>query len=259
MYFYIYDTFVNQKKYEREIGAIETRLTDLGISGKIGRLNAFSNARGLIRDELRHGAQTIVVVGNDDTIAKVIEGIEDTKLTLGIIPLGDSLSIASALGIPFGVDACDVLAKRITQKIDLGKVNGRYFLTQLQILRGKLTMEADGCCKISTLSADCELIVRNLRRTDSLVAQSQSGNPKDGFLDALIMPKTGMFENLFSRGKKQKISTAASVIPLRTMIVTSEEPVAILADGREFRHNNLSIEVVPEKLKVITGRERVFA
>ena len=88
MYFYIYDSFLHDKRFERDLAAIETRLTDLGVSGKIGRLTPFVSARGLVRDEARRGAQTVVVVGNDATVAKVVEGLGEEKVTLGIIPVG---------------------------------------------------------------------------------------------------------------------------------------------------------------------------
>lgn len=75
MYFYLYDSFVAEKKYERTIALIESRLVDIGISGKVGRMTPFTNPRNLIRDEIRCGAKTIVIVGNDETIVKVLDGV----------------------------------------------------------------------------------------------------------------------------------------------------------------------------------------
>src|SRR5688572_24564667 len=140
MYYYLYDSFLADRKYERVLAAVETRLTDLGISGKIGRLTPFTNAKGLIRDEVRRGVQTIVVVGNDETVAKVVSGIDEAKLTLGFIPIGTPTSIARSLGIPEGAEACDVLSKRVTQKIDLGSVNGHLFLSQVRMSSAKIVI-----------------------------------------------------------------------------------------------------------------------
>ena len=66
-YYYVYDEFVQDPKFERDLAQIETRLTDLGISGKIARLALFRDPTELIRDEVRKGAKTIVAVGNDVT------------------------------------------------------------------------------------------------------------------------------------------------------------------------------------------------
>ncbi|HTK04035.1 MAG TPA: diacylglycerol kinase family protein [Candidatus Eisenbacteria bacterium] len=263
MYYYLYDSFLADKKYERVLAAVETRLTDLGISGKIGRLTAFTNARGLIRDEVRRGVQTVVVVGNDQTIAKVVGGIDDAKLTLGFIPVGTPTSIARSLGIPDGVEACDILSKRVTQKIDLGMVNGHLFLSQVRMPGANVTIEGEGKFRLTSLADDCDVVVSNLRISEHADPGAQGaapagytvGDPMDGWLDALITPRPGAFMGMFRRAGEG----ARSVIPMRKLSVTSEEPIAVEADGRQFSHNVVSIEIVPDRLKVITGRERVFA
>lgn len=258
MYYYIYDNFLSDKRHEREIAEIETRLTDLGITGKIGRLSAFMNARGLIRDEAKRGASTIVVVGNDETVAKVVEGIGDAKITLGIIPVGSPCTIARALGIPSGVESCDILSKRVTQKIDMGSVNGRLFLSQLRITGGNVSIESEGKYRVTALSPDCDITISNLRESDSGQRDSDgysAGDPMDGWLDALITPRVQGIGGMFmSRADK-----ASSVIPLRRASITSETPIAATADGREFTNEVLSIEIVPDRLRIITGRERAFA
>lgn len=257
MYYYIYDSFLNEKKYSRTLAAIETRLTDLGISGKIGRLSPFTSAKGLIRDEVRRGTETMVVVGNDETVSKAVEGIGDVKVTLGIIPMGTPTEIADSLGIPPGVDACDVLSKRLTQKIDLGKVNGRFFLSSVRIPNGRVVIEADGNYRIVTPTGDCEVIVSNLRSgmmpQPSTDVANAPGDPMDGMLDALIMPRASRLLGLSKR------ACEPSVIPMRRMNIKSEEPVDMYADGQAFSAQDLLIEVVPDCLKVITGRTRAFA
>jgi len=258
MYFYIYDNFLSEKKYERTLAAVETRLTDLGISGKIGRLSPFTSAKGLIRDEAKRGSQTVVVVGNDETVSKAIEGIGEVKVTLGMIPIGAPTTIARALGIPEGVEACEVLSKRVTQKIDLGKVNGKFFLSSLRIPGDRVVIEGEGQYRISTLAANCEIIVSNLRSGEMLEdAQSslrKSGNPMDGLLDTLITNRKGGL-----LGFARRENGGSSVIPLRKMMIRSEGPVEAVADGSKFASESFDIEVVPDCLKIITGRERIFA
>lgn len=257
MYFYIYDNFLSEKKYERTLAAVETRLTDLGISGKIGRLSPFTSAKGLIRDEARRGSQTVVVVGNDETVAKAVEGIGEVKVTFGMIPIGAPTTIAKALGIPEGVEACEVLSKRVTQKIDLGKVNGKFFLSSVRIPGDRVVIEGEGQYRISTLAANCEIIVSNLRSGEMLESGQDSlrnsGDPMDGLLDTLIMNRNG---GLLGFAKREG---ASSVIPLRRMNIRSEEPIEVIADGSKFTNDTFNIEVVPDCLKVITGRERIFA
>ncbi|MEA3225788.1 MAG: diacylglycerol kinase family protein [Planctomycetota bacterium] len=257
MYFYIYDSFLSEKKYSRTLAAIETRLTDLGISGKIGRLSPFTSAKGLIRDEVRRGTKTVVVVGNDETVSKAVEGIGDVDVTLGLIPIGAPIDIAGALGIPSGAEACDVLSKRLMQKIDMGRVNGRFFLSSVRIPSGRVVIEGDGQYRIVMPTADCEIVVSNLRsgvmpQSDVEVANIP-GDPMDGLLDALIVPQVGGVFGLAKRG------TSPSIIPMRRMSIRSEESIDMYADGQVFSAKDFLIEVVPDCLKVITGRGRVFA
>lgn len=260
MYYYLYDSFLADRKYERVLAAVETRLTDLGISGKVGRLTPFTNARGLIRDEVRRGVQTVVVVGNDETVAKVVGGIDEAKLTLGFIPIGVPTTIARSLGIPEGEDACDVLSKRVTQKIDLGSVNGQLFLSQVRMPSAKVRIEGDGKYRLTSLTEDCDLVVSNMRISDAEDAPAAVpggyavGDPMDGWLDALIAPRKQSLLGRFGRRDEGR-----TVIPLRRLSITSEEPIMVEADGRQFSHNVVSIEIVPDRLKVITGRERSFA
>lgn len=258
MYFYIYDTFLTDRKFDRTLAAIETRLTDLGISGKIGRLTPFTNAKGLIRDETRRGAATIVAVGNDDTVAKVVEGLGDASITFGVIPIGGPNEIAESLGIPEGADACDVLSKRVTQKIDLGSVNGHLFLSQVLLPSGQYTMEGDGRYRITIVAPKSETTIMNLRRGPSVLDDegrfSMIGDPKDGFLDTMIRTKgRGLF-----RMFRKNASCVPSVIPMKTLSITSESPISVFVDGRKVTNSKISIEIIPERLKVITGRSRNF-
>jgi len=258
MYYYIYDSFLTDRKYERVLAAIETRLTDLGIAGKIGRLTPFTNARGLVRDETRRGVKTIVVVGNDETVAQVVGGIGDASVTLGIIPVGSPANIAQSLGIPCGAEACDVLSRRVTQQIDLGQINGQYFLSEVRLPPGKFTVEGEGKFRISSLVDDSEIVISNLRGIDTAVAGgavfNDPGDPQDGNLDVLIVPRQGRMMKALKGG-----AASSTVIPLRKLTVSSDRPFAVSVDGRKTSYNNAVIEIAPGRLKVITGKERLFA
>ena len=199
-----------------------------------------------------------MAVGNDDTLAKIVDGLGDAEVTLGIIPVGTPTEIATSLGIPEGIEACDVLSKRVTQKIDLGSVNGHLFLSQVRLPKGKITMEGDGKYRISALTTDCETVVSNLRREELLTVNERAclgpGNPKDGFLDALITPTPGRFKKMF----QPRNACLSSVIPIKRLSLVSDELITVYVDGKKVTSSKISIEVVPERLKVITGRDRLF-
>ena len=255
MYCYIYDSYLNDRKHGRVMAAIETRLTDLGLSGRIGRLNAFTNARGLVRDEIRRGVQTVVVVGNDQTVAKVVAGIGDGDITLGIIPVGQPDDIARSLGIPAGALACDVLSRRVTQRVDLGSLNGQPFLSEVRIPPADYVVEIEGRYRIFPQTKDCEVVVSNMRGLGGAVPNRSArdlGDPQDGVLDAMIMPvRSGGWLSSLRGGEP-------TLVPVRRMTVRGDEPFEAMVDSVPVSGKEMVIEVLPDRLKVITGRDRVF-
>jgi diacylglycerol kinase (ATP) len=70
----------------------------------------------------------VIVGGGDGTLNAAIEGLVETQLPLGILPLGTANDLARTLGIPTSINAaCQVIAGRTMKRIDLGSVNGHYF------------------------------------------------------------------------------------------------------------------------------------
>jgi len=141
MHVYIYDDYLNKNKYNKIINRIEIRLTDLGLNGKIIRLGGIKNIKSAIQNEVRLGAKTIIAVGNNQTINKIIGAIIDNNIygdfqkntLLGIIPVGGDNSIAQSFGIKDEEEACNILLARRVEKIDLGLAGQHYFLNQAVI------------------------------------------------------------------------------------------------------------------------------
>jgi diacylglycerol kinase family enzyme len=254
MYFYIYDSFLKERRYERELAAIEARLTDLGLTGKIGRLTPFTNARGLIRDETRRGVETVVVVGDDETVAKVIGGLGDATITLGLISIGGSTIIAESLGIPPGVEACEVLSRRVAKRLDLGTANGHFFLSEVRVIGQGVVVETCDGFRLSGLVPETEIVICNMRspEMDERGLSPKLGDPLDGFLDLMIFTRE---KKLFGRWGVEEGLTALRV---KSVSITAPEQFQAMVDGRQFATDALSVEVVPDRVRVITGRDRVF-
>jgi YegS/Rv2252/BmrU family lipid kinase len=71
----------------------------------------------------------VIIGGGDGTVNAAIAGLLATHLPVGVIPLGTANNLARTLGIPQSpLAACDVIAQNWTRSIDLGWVNGNYFL-----------------------------------------------------------------------------------------------------------------------------------
>src|SRR3989339_1435479 len=143
MYYYIYDQFLSHKKYDKIIAQIEGKITDLGIKDRIIKMSILKSVKELVMDALRKGATTIVAVGNDQTVNKVVNLIVAEPVVFGIIPIGDNNSIAKFLGINNPLSACEIISARKVETINLGEVNSEYFINSIKIHDHKLTLECN--------------------------------------------------------------------------------------------------------------------
>lgn len=253
MYVYLYDHFLKERRYEAVIRAMETRLTDYGIAGKIIRLQNFTNAEALVEDEIRRGASVVVIVGNDATFGHVLSRAATCDILFGFLPVGADNSIAEVLGIPSGEAACDVLARRRRVHLDVGWFNNRYFISQLHIPPAGITITYDERFSVSAKSGKMELVVCNLQpfvwrggRDGAFVV-----HPQDGKLEAFLRPleRKGLFRDVYE---------APSVFPFEEMIVSGKTPFAVEADGKISKETKITIKLAKKRIQMIVGKERKF-
>ncbi|MSU75734.1 MAG: hypothetical protein EXS55_04445 [Candidatus Magasanikbacteria bacterium] len=254
MYVYLYDNFVREKKYASTLKALEISLTDYGIPGKTIRLNNYVDARPIIDDEIKRGATTIVIVGNDKTFGQVLSGSATAKCTFGFLPIGEGNSIAEVLGIPIGPEATTVLSRRRKERLDVGLMNNRYFVSQLHVLPSKVEVFYDERFKV-TSKGKMEVIVCNLQpfywQRDKKDAAPHIVHPQDGKLEAFLRPLT-------KRGWFGYTYEAPSIFPFEEMEIRGAEPFMVEADGRATKEIRLKISLARHTVEMIVGRDRKF-
>lgn len=245
MYSYFYDAALQDRKYERDLALLETRLTDLGIMGKITRLALFRDSVEVIRDEIEDGAQTLVAVGDDNTFRKAIEAVADTRAVVGYIPMNTKSVFADLLGIPTGVAACDTLSARLVQDIDLGEVNSRRFLHALEIETSDAVISCEDSYTL-TIPGKASISIRNLAFPDD----AGPTDPTDGRLMMIIRQSSF---SLFGR------KTTLSKFPVKRLHVFVERHANITLDGKEkLSGKEFEIRTVPGRLRLVTGKNRKF-
>lgn len=256
MYYYVYDSFLSDKKYQPLLHKIETRLMDLGISGRTEKLTILKSFKEIVRDAASKGVDTLVAVGNDKTFSKVISFLTDHSIILGMVPIGPNNTIASMLGIPQGEAACNILSARIVEKIDLGKANNAYFISSLEIPTERDVVMDCGGYNISPLSTANAISIRNFGLLDNnTIGRKKISSPTDGILEAVIssQKKGGGFF------KRRTQFTNDSVFPFKKIkIKCNKESLPIIADGQTTIKTPVTVEVIPKKLKVIVGKNRMF-
>lgn len=92
----------------------------------------------LAQEGVKKGYDVLVSVGGDGTINEILRGIieEDalSRVKMGIIPAGTGNDLVRSLNIPFDIySGVEVLKNANVQALDLGKVNGDYFLNVVGI------------------------------------------------------------------------------------------------------------------------------
>lgn len=255
MYVYLYDNFLKGRRFLDIVKAFETRLTDFGIAGKIIRLQPFTNTESVIEDEIKKGATTIVIVGNDTTFGQILSRAATSSVLFGFLPVGPDNTIAQVLGIPVGVEACDVLSRRRKLKLDVGWVSNRnrFFVSKLHIPPAPITVAYDDKFAVTSKNNEMELVVCNLQpfvwqekgRADYVV------HPQDGKLEAFLRP-------LSRRGLFSAVYEDPSIFPFEEMVVSSKQPFVVEADGNTSKETKITIKLAKSRIEMIVGKERQF-
>ena len=89
----------------------------------------------LVADASREGFSPIIIAGGDGSIGDAVNGLamaakSDNAVLgpIGILPLGSANDVAFNVGLPTDLaKAARVIANGKTRRLDLGRLNGKYF------------------------------------------------------------------------------------------------------------------------------------
>ncbi|MFN3301697.1 MAG: diacylglycerol/lipid kinase family protein [Patescibacteria group bacterium] len=252
MYLYLFDSFLAKKKYKKILDRIETRITDLEISGRIIRLTILENIQEIVRDALKKGVETFIAVGNDRTLCETATSLMGSEATVGFIPIGERTKLARILGLPKEEMACEVISARLTEEIDLAKVNNYFFLSSIKINNPKIIISSDNY-KIYLSQKINEVRISNLDEVSKRFA-----NPKDGFLEVNLYRPSSSFFSFLKLSKEKIVDSVFFLKKLKIESLKRKKEIPALIDNWRILKTPLEIEITPYKLKVIVGKERYF-
>lgn len=256
MYTYIYDGFVNQKKFDNTLARIETRITDLGLNGKIIRVGLMTSAHDIVYNEIRKGALTIIAVGNNKIFNEALDSIAHSaslskNVVLGFIPIGkENNEIADLLGIGYEEGAGDILSARRITKLDLGKANNHFFLTQAQIQSEGSKIEIDENYTVE-LNEPGEILVLNLPILNEKIEREFS-NAEDGKLELYIQANKAKKILAITQNLKSQ-----SFINFQSLNIINEKKKLLLDKSLEI-NTPAKITIANEKINLIVGKGRGF-
>lgn len=234
-------------------------------------------------------ADVVIAVGGDGTVHEVANGLIKTgsPAVLGVVPFGTGSDFARALGLPRDpVAAARALITARPRRIDVGEVNGRYFLTISGVgFDGEVAQQVNAWPKVfgGTLMyilgiltnlvtyspVDVEIVLDGTLQRERLfliavgnTAWNAGGmwlvpaaRPDDGVFDVVIAGPLTKFETLLVLPKvfsgrhlgHPKIRQAQA----RTIQITGSRPLAIQADGESIGHLPATYTVRPAALSVL--------
>ncbi|MFH0856832.1 MAG: diacylglycerol kinase family protein [bacterium] len=242
---------MNDKKYDRILAKIENRLANFEINGKITKLTKLRSIEENILEEIKNGAENIIVAGDDNTLLKIINIVADYDIVLGMIPLGEEIEIAKMLGMPYGEEACEILSSRKIEVIDLGKINNRYFLSNVKLGSNNIEIICGESYKITPI-VKSDIKICNIYN-HSIAGKKKYFDPRDGFLEIVATHNQSFSDKLFKREKLEE-----SVFPIKRAVIKAEKSITIAVDKETILKTPLEITVAPKKLKIIVGKDRIF-
>jgi diacylglycerol kinase (ATP) len=116
------------KIIERVTAAIRETFRESGITYDIVTTQGKGDGTLFAQKAATEGYNLVVAIGGDGTVNEVATGLVGTPLVLGIIPIGSGNGLARGLRIPLNYwDACRLILRGKSTKIDVGRVCDRYF------------------------------------------------------------------------------------------------------------------------------------
>ena len=243
----------------------------------------------LTKKAIDEKADVVVACGGDGTINEVAQGLVETQIPLGIIPLGSGNGIARHFKIPLEISkSVQVIKKNKLAKMDVGVVNGHYFFGNMgcalesHFIRSYQKNQRHGIWAYVIAFFDALVSFKhqkiqveyldNVREISPFILLVSNANQQgydfsltpqaesdDGLLDLFWMEKSNVFNKikffLYALLKKKLMGKRFDLISLSTLKIRllDHDDFCVQIDGQNLPifSNYIEIKVLPKKLNVI--------
>lgn len=240
----------------------------------------------LAAEAVERGADVVIAAGGDGTINEVLNGMNDSDVPLGIIPIGTANDFATQVGIPLDPDhAMDVILQRKPMRIDTAEINGRRFLNmstggvgaeataetpaEAKESLGPLAYAITATRKLAGLHAHsahfsgdefdlgCKFLVfavGNARAGGGGTLMTPLAEIRDGLLDLCVVEELPRkdFARLALRIKKGEHLDAEGVHYVKSarFLIESKRSISVNVDGEPMSLKRLEYKVRPKDLSI---------
>ncbi len=251
----------------------------------------YTHTRGdgeqLARKAVEQKANLVIAAGGDGTINEIIQGLACSETALGVLPCGTINVWAREMGIPLDdAGARKVLVDGQIRRIDLGRVNGRYFLLMVGIgLDGEVTHAVErkplkrlgilgytlatlwfgpgyrGFPLVVTIDGyvvktrALQIIAGNTQLYAGAIKFTWKAKCDDGLLDLCIVRKRNLWGRLVVVRDflllRERRRLWVRYDTFRTAKIETPEPIPLQIDGEAEGYTPVEFSVAPGVLKVI--------
>ena len=128
----IYNPTSGREAFKKHLPDVLQKLEQAGYETSCHATTCEGDAIDAARKAAERGFDLIVAAGGDGTINEVVNGIAglENRPKLAVIPVGTTNDFARAIGIPLNnvLQAVETILTGEPKKIDIGQVNGQYFI-----------------------------------------------------------------------------------------------------------------------------------
>jgi diacylglycerol kinase (ATP) len=296
----IFNPAAGSRDVRRELGQVIAFLKRRGWRIDLRETRAAADATTFARQAATLGKEAVLVVGGDGTINEVVNGLAGSEVAVGLLPAGTGnvwamemrLPIPSAIRWRTLLDATRSLVQGEVRRIDLGRVNDRYFLlwggigfdaqvTQRMEPRTRRTKKLGALAYAATAF----LVAKDFRGTRTrVVADGQKIRTRsmlviisnaqlyarvarvalrayldDGLLDVCVFKGSGLPMTLLHVAHiltgRHLQDPRVAYIQARQVTIETRRPVPVQVDGDPFGTTPVTFRAIPQALRIIVPPE----
>ncbi len=288
------------RSVRREVKQVTRFLQKRGWQVDLRETRGVHDATTFAREAVALGKEVVLVIGGDGTINEAVNGLAGSEVALGLLPAGTGNVWAMEMRLPLPgpirwrtlLDATKSLVQGEIRQVDLGRVNGRYFLlwggigldaqvTQRMEPRTRTTKKlgmlaylitaflvakdflgtrtrvvADGQ-KIRTRSM--LVIISNAQLYARIARVASRAYLDDGLLDVCVFKGSGLLMTLLHvihiLTERHLQDPRVAYLQARQVTIETKRPMPVQVDGDPIGTTPVTFEVIPRALRIIVPPE----
>jgi len=251
MYYYVFEqSHSNQDKKVHD--KVKFHLEEFNIAGEVNHATPARSAEELTDMGLRKGVSTIIAVGSDAHINRVVDTIKTVErsgmwrdIVFGVIPTDPNSSVLERLRLSGIEEACEALKYRRFTTIDLCYIEGvRYVFSTAEMHFSTPTQ-----VKIRADRWEAEQSITDLIIFSDLTLSFYSMNRDEGKISKYLKWVFGSKDN----------DKDYSIFRAKTMQINSDQVLPLFIENEAVTKTPFVAYKLPRALKLIVKRDRFIS